>query len=99
MIKVGYLGMEVSPTSLTQWPTLLFLFIFIMYKHITPHTIYYYSHTFSALMIYTFLVMYTAWCLILYHNPIYCWALSIYNYFNLIPMPLYHSHMLLSYVV
>ncbi len=28
--------------------------------------------------------MYTAWCLTLYHNPIYCWALSIYTYFNLI---------------
>ncbi len=40
--------------------------------------------------------MYTTWCLTLYHNPIYYWAPSIYNYFNLIPMPLYHSHTLLS---
>ncbi len=36
-------------------------------------------------------VMYTTWCLFLYHNPIYCWALSIYNYFNLIQMPLFAS--------
>ncbi len=43
--------------------------------------------------------MYMAWCFTLYHNPFYCWALSIYNYFNLIPNPLYHSHMLLSYKV
>ncbi len=28
-----------------------------------------------------------AWCLILYHSSIYCWALSIYNYFNLITKP------------
>ncbi len=40
--------------------------------------------------------MYMAWCLTLYHSALYCWALSIYNYFNLIPMPLYHSHTLLS---
>ncbi len=38
-----------------------------MYKHITPNTIYYYSHTFS-LVIYTFSVMYTAWCLFLKRN-------------------------------
>ncbi len=40
-----------------------------------------------------------AWCLTLYHNPIYCWALSIYNYFNLIPMTLYYSQTLLSYTL
>ncbi len=59
LIQEGYLGIEVSPTSLPQWFTLLFLLIFIMYKHITPNTIYYHSHTFS-LMIYNFNIMYTA---------------------------------------
>ncbi len=49
--------------------------------------IYYHSHTFT-LMIYNFSIMYTAWCLTLYHNPIYCWALIIYNYYNLLPIPL-----------
>ncbi len=39
-------------------------------------TIYYHSHTFS-LMIYIFSIMYTAWCLTLYHNPIHFWELSI----------------------
>ncbi len=82
-----YLGIDMSPTSLPKWSTLLFLLIFIMYKHITPNTIYYHSHTLS-LMMYTFSFMYTAWCLTLYHNPIYCWALSIYNYCNLLPIPL-----------
>ncbi len=67
-----------------------------MYKHITLNTIYYYSHTFS-LMIYTLSVMYMGLGVSLYHNPIYCWALSIQNYFNFIPMPLCHSHTLLSY--
>ncbi len=95
LIKVGYLSINVSPTSLSQWSTLLFLLI-LMYKHITPITIYYYSHTFS-LIVYTFSIMYTAWCSTLYHNHIYCWALSIYNYFNLIPMLLYYSHTLLSH--
>ncbi len=57
-----------------------------MYKHTTPNIIYYYYY---LSLIYTFSVMYTAGCLTLYHNPIHCWALSIYNYFNLIPMPLY----------
>ncbi len=71
LIQVGYLGIDVSPTSLPQWSTLRFLLIYIMYKHITPNTIYYHSHTFS-LMIYNFSIMYTAWCLTLYHNPIYC---------------------------
>ncbi len=80
-------GYWLSPTSLPQWSTLLFLLIFIMYKHITPNTIYYHSQTFS-LMIYNCCIMYTAWCLTLYHNSIYCWALSIYNYFNLLPIPL-----------
>ncbi len=88
LIQVGYLGIDVSPTSLSQeLSILLFLLIFIMYKHITPYTIYYHSHTFSF-MIYNFDTMHTAWCLTLYHNPIYCWALSIYSYFNLLPMPL-----------
>ncbi len=87
LIQVGYLGIDVSPTSLPQGPTLLTLLIFIMYKHMTPNTIYYHSHTFS-LMIYNFRIMYTVWCLTLYHNPTYCWALSIYNYFNLLPIPL-----------
>ncbi len=41
-----------------------------MYKHITPNTIYYHSHTFS-LVIYNFSIMYTAWCLTLYDNSIY----------------------------
>ncbi len=68
-----------------------FTFPFNIYNVFTYHTFYYYLHTFS------FSGMYMAWCLPLYHNPIYCWALSIYNYFNLIPMPLYHSHTLLSY--
>ncbi len=75
------------------FPFILIFIMFIMYRHITPNTIYYYSHTFSF-RIFTFSIMYTAWCLTLYHNPIYCWALLIHNYFNLIPMPLYHSHML-----
>ncbi len=80
-IQVSYLGID----------------LYIIYKHISRNTIYYYSYTFS-LLIYTFSAMYTAWCLTLYHhNPIYCWALSIYNYFNLRPMPLYQSHTLLSY--
>ncbi len=87
LIQVGYLGIDVSPTSLPQWSTLLFLLIIIIYKRIAPNTIYYHSHTFS-LMIYKFSIMYTAWCLTLYHNPIYCWVLSIYNYFNLLPIPL-----------
>ncbi len=87
LIQVGYFGIDVSPTSLPQWSTLLFLLIFIMYRHITPNTIYYHSNTFS-LMIFNFSIMYTAWCLTLYHNPIYRWALSIYNYFNLLPMTL-----------
>ncbi len=91
LIHVGYLGFDISPTSLPQWSTLLLLLISILYIHITQNTIYYYSHTFS-LMIYNFSVMYTACCLTLYHNLIYCLALSIYNYLNLIPMPLYHSH-------
>ncbi len=72
---------------------------FNSYNVQTHHTKYYlyYSHTFS-LIIYTFSVMYTAWCLTLYHNPIYCWVISIYNnYFNLIPIPLDRSHMLLWY--
>ncbi len=60
LIQVGYLGIDISPTSLPQWSTLLFLLIFIMYKHITPNTIYYHSYTFS-LMIYKFGIMYTAW--------------------------------------
>ncbi len=81
------LGIDVSPTSLQQWSTLLFLLTFIMYKHIALNTIYYHSHTFS-LTIYNFSIMYTAWCLTLYLNPIYCWALSIYNYLNLLPIPL-----------
>ncbi len=85
LIQVGYLGNDVSPTSLPQWSTLLFLLIFIMYKHITPNTIYYLSHTLS-LMTYNVSIMYTAWCLTLYHNSIYCWELSIYNYFNLLPI-------------
>ncbi len=96
LIQVGYLGFDATPTSLPQWPTLLFPLISIMYIHITPNTIFYYSHTFF-LMVYTFSDMYTTVCLPLYHNPIYCWALLIYNYFNLIPMPLYHSHTWLSY--
>ncbi len=83
---------DVSTTLLPQWPTLCFLLISIIYIHITPNTIYYYSHTFS-LIIYTFSVMCTALC----YNPIYYWALSIYNYFNLIPKPLCQSHTLLSY--
>ncbi len=87
LIQVGYLGIDVSPTSLPQCSTLLLLLIFVMYKHITWNTIYYHSHTFS-LMMYNFSIMYTAWCLTLYHNPIYCWALSMYNYFNLLPIPL-----------
>ncbi len=85
LIQVGYLCIDISPTSLPQRSTLLFLLIFIMYKHITPNAIYYHSHTFF-LMIYNFSIIYTAWCLTLYHNPIYCWALSIYNYFNLLPI-------------
>ncbi len=36
--------------------------------------------------------MYMVWCLNFYYNPIYCWTLSIYNYFNLIPMSLYYSN-------
>ncbi len=36
-------------------------------------------------------------CLTLYYYSIYCWALSIYNYFNFIPIPFYHGHTLLSY--
>ncbi len=53
----------------------------------------YYSHTFS-LIIYTFSIIYTVLCLTLYHNSIYCWALSIYNYFKLIPM---HSIIAIHY--
>ncbi len=87
LIQVGYLGIDFSPTSLPQWSTLLFFLIVIMYKHITPNTIYYYSHTFF-LMIYNFSIMYTAWYLTLCHNPTYCWELSIYNYFYLLPIPL-----------
>ncbi len=93
LIQVGHLGIDVSPTSLPQWSTLLFLLIFIMYKYITPNTIYYHSHTFS-LMIYNFIIMYMAWCLTLYHNPIYCWALSIYNYFNFYQ---YHTNVAIHY--
>ncbi len=51
---IGYFGIDVSPTSLSQWSTLPYLLIFIMYKNI----IYYYFHTFS--------LMYTAWCVTLY---------------------------------
>ncbi len=83
LIQVGYLGFDVSPTLLSHWSTLLFLLISIMY--ITPNTIYYHSHIFSV-MIYTFSVKYTAWCLTLYHNTTYCWALSIYSYATL-PQP------------
>ncbi len=93
LIQVGYLGIDVRPTSLPQWSTLLFLLIFIMYKYITPNTSYHYSYTFS-LMIYNFSIMHTAWCLTLYHNPIYCWALSIYNiliYYQ------YHSNIVIHY--
>ncbi len=85
LIRVGYLGIDISPTSLPQWSTLLSLLMSIMYKHVTPNTIYYYFHSFS-LILYTCSVMYTAWSLTLYHNPIYCWALSLYNYFN-VPYP------------
>ncbi len=60
---------------------------------------YLYNSNTCSLMIYTFNIMYMAWCLTLHHNPIYCWALSIYNYFNLIPVPLYHNHTLLPYKV
>ncbi len=87
LIQVRYLGIDVSPTSLPQWPILLFLLIFITFKHITWNSIYYHYNTFS-LMIYNFIIMYTAWCLTLYLNPIYCWSLSIYNYFNLLPITL-----------
>ncbi len=59
LIQVDYLSIDVSPTSLPQWPTLLFLLIFIMYKHITLNTIYYHSHTFY-LMTYNVSIMYTA---------------------------------------
>ncbi len=61
LIQVGYLGIDIIPTSLPQWSTLLFLLIFIMYKHITPNTIYYHSHTLSV-VIDTFSVVYMAWC-------------------------------------
>ncbi len=92
IIQVDNLGIDVRCTSLPQWSTLLFLLIFInVHTNFTKHY-FFYSHTF-LLMIYTFSVMYIAW----YHNAIYYWALSIYNYFNLITMPLYHSHTLLSY--
>ncbi len=67
----GYLGMDVSPTSLPQCSTLLFLFILIMFKNITLNAIYYYSHTFS-MVLYTFSIMYTVWCLTLYNYSISC---------------------------
>ncbi len=36
LLLVGYLGIDVSPTSLPQWPTLCFVVIFIIYN--TQHT-------------------------------------------------------------
>ncbi len=99
LVQVGYLGIDVSSTSLPQWPTLLFLLIYIMYKHITPNTIYYHSHTFS-LMIYNVSIMYTAWCLTLYHkwpgHPLnlghsqYIIILIYYQYHSNIAIPYYH---------
>ncbi len=59
--------------------TFLCYCMFLFYKF--QLTLYYNCHKFP-LMIYTFSFMDTAWCLTLYDNPIYCWALSMYNYFN-----------------
>ncbi len=96
LVLVGYRGIDVSPTFVPQWSTLLFLLIFIMYKNITLNAIYYYSHNFS--LIFLLRIMYTVWCLTLYHYSIYCWTLSIYNCSNLIAIPFYHNHTLLSYI-
>ncbi len=87
------LGIDVSPTSLPQWSTLLFLLIFIMYKNITLNAIYYYSYT-CSLMKFTFSIMFN----FIYYSTC-CWTLLTYNYFNFIPVSLYHIHTRLSYYV
>lgn len=45
LVLVGYLGVDVSPNSISQLSTLLLFLIFILYKTITLNAICYYSHT------------------------------------------------------
>ncbi len=61
LLPVGYLGMIVSCASLSQWSTLLFLLYTNVQKHYTTYCLLV-PHSFS-LVIFTFSIMYMAWCL------------------------------------
>ncbi len=78
----------------------LLSFAFQYWTH-TLHAIYFYSHTFS-LTRFPFCIMYTTWCLTLYHYFISHCTLFICDYFNLtlihyiIAVHHYHSHVFVT---
>ncbi len=67
--------MDVSPTSLPQWSNYLFN-IYNIQKHYSK---YYLCSRTSSLVIFSFSVMYMAWCLTLYHLSTAGHSLAVYN--------------------